>query len=198
MSARWWYVPPLCETDPCDRQRYRSQFSGFVDTRLDTNITILHAHYRPLGIVIAHNPESPWLRQLAASGLNTVTSIGTPAPAGVTVPAHLQDNAITVFFPPLPSTAAFGAVPVSGWVTAGQEWRRMTAQSGAEEWQLWWRLSYSIVVRSATSDYIGTATQYRKPEVYAGTDYWARLVRENARQRRFGRRHMLIMMLPQS
>jgi len=149
-----------------------------VDTRLETNITILHAHYRPLGIVIAHNPESPWLRQLAAPGLNTVNSIGTPAPAGE--PAQLQVNAITVFFPPLPSTAALGTVPISGWVTAGQEWRLMPAQSGVE-WQLWWRLSYSIVVRSATSDYIGAATRYGQPEVYAGTDYWARLVREIAK-----------------
>jgi len=128
-------------------------------------------HYRPRDIVISHSQESPSLRQLAVPGLNSVTLIGTPATAPASRPAHRQTNAIAVVLPQLPSTASFGAVPLSGWVTAGQEWRRMPAQSGAEEWQLCWRLYYSIVVRSATADYIGVATCYGQPDVYEGTDY---------------------------
>jgi len=63
-------------------------------------------------------------------------------------------------------------------MTAGLEWR-LTSDG---ERHLWWRVSYSIVVRSATTDYIGALTCYGLPQTHEGSEYLIRLVRGNMRQ----------------
>jgi len=142
---------------------------------VDENTAVLEVYYRPPGVTTLYEAESPWLRPLTAVGLSTPSALVAPTPQGSL--AHMQSN--TVFFPPLPPTSTVGAVLISGWITAGQDWRHVSVRNGIEvqsDWQLWWRVSCSIIVWSATADYIGAATRYGPPKRYEKSEYLTRLV----------------------
>jgi len=175
-------VGPLqvCRVTTCRAStHFNSQIVGYIDR--DPEAGFLQVYYRPEGVNIP--PQSAWWLPLQVAGLNVPVLFDTHPPPPLVVPgvhtsnAILSQDVIRVVFPELRQEPVPAGVPISGFITAGPTWRLSRAGAETNAWELWWRVSVSVSVRSAITDHVGAGTQYKHVERCNVSIWTARLVR---------------------